>query len=235
MSERDPGRRNLYGRRRGHRLRAGQKAALDQVLPELAVDPADPVLQHSPRALFDPAVRAVWLEIGFGAGEHLAWQAAAHPDIGYLGAEPYVSGVARLLRELDRRRLRNVRLYPGDGHDLLDVLPPQSLSGAFILFPDPWPKTRHRRRRLVSRETLDRLADLMADDAELRLATDHAGYQAWILQRLLDDTRFEWLARRPDDWRTRPDDWPPTRYEDKARAEGRQPVFLRARRRAREG
>jgi tRNA (guanine-N7-)-methyltransferase len=231
MTDGGPARRNLYGRRRGHRLRQAQKAVLQRLLPALAVDLGGETLRTCPLRLFDPPVGRLWLEIGFGAGEHLAWQAEAHPEVGLIGAEPFANGVAGLLREVERRGLGNVRVHAGDARDLLDALPRRSLSRVFVLFPDPWPKARHHRRRLVNRATLDRLAALMVGGAELRIATDDPGYQAWILQQLLDDTRFEWLARRPRDWRSRPADWPPTRYEAKAIAEGRRPAFIAARRR----
>ena len=185
-------------------------------------------------AAFGRRPDAVWLEIGFGGGEHLAWQAERHPDVGFLGAEMFEQGVARLLRRMRDGGLDNVRLYHGDGRDLFDVLPERSLDRVFILFPDPWPKARHHKRRLVNTETLEVLAQAMKDGADLRLATDDMDYARWMLERLVRHPAFEWLARGPADWRVRPDDWPPTRYETKARAQGRHPVFLRFRRRPRE-
>ena len=186
-----------------------------------------------PRTLFDRPVDAVWLEIGFGGGEHLAAQAAAHPEIGMLGSEIFENGVVKLLAGIERHGLANLRLFVDDARLLLTALPERSLGRAFILFPDPWPKLRHHKRRIVSAETLDRLAFVMADGAELRLATDDAGYLDWMLERLTAHAAFAWLARGPGDWRTRPEDWPPTRYEQKALAAGRTPAFLRFRRRER--
>jgi tRNA (guanine-N7-)-methyltransferase len=188
-----------------------------------------------PRALFAGPVDAVWLEVGFGGGEHLAAQAAAAPAIGMIGAEVFENGVVKLLGEIERRKLTNLRLVIDDARLLLAALPEASLQRVFILFPDPWPKLRHHKRRIVARETLDRLAFVMADGAELRLATDDADYLRWMLERATQHADFDWLARRPEDWRERPADWPPTRYEQKALAAGRTPAFLRFRRRPRGG
>jgi tRNA (guanine-N7-)-methyltransferase len=200
------------------------------LLPRLAIDLASAPARE-PFSLFGCAVRAVWLEIGFGAGEHLAIQAQAHPDIGFIGCEVFENGVARLLGDIERRDLSNIRLYPDDARLLLATLAPAVIGRVFILFPDPWPKARHHKRRIVSRDTLDQLARVMIAGAELRLATDDPGYGCWMLERLTGHSAFDWLARRPGDWRERPADWPATRYEEKARADGRAPLFLRARRR----
>jgi tRNA (guanine-N7-)-methyltransferase len=151
-----------------------------------------------------------------------------------IGCEVFENGVAKLLVEIDRLGLGNVRILVDDARLLLSALPPESLGRAFILFPDPWPKERHKKRRIVSTETLDALARLMRDGAELRLATDDADYSRWMLERATAHPAFEWLARRPADWRERPADWPMTRYEKKALAAGRRPIFLRFRRRPRQ-
>jgi tRNA (guanine-N7-)-methyltransferase len=180
-----------------------------------------------PRALFAAPVEALWLEIGFGGGEHLAAQAAAYPAIGMIGCEIFENGIVKLLGEVTRRGLANLRLFVDDARQLIAALPEASLARVFILFPDPWPKLRHHKRRIVTTETLDRLAFVMADGAELRLATDDRDYLSWMLERLTAHRAFEWLARSPEDWRRRPEDWPPTRYEQKALAAGREPVFLR--------
>jgi tRNA (guanine-N7-)-methyltransferase len=152
-----------------------------------------------------------------------------------IGAEVFENGVVKLLGEIERRKLANLRLFIDDARLLLAALPEASLQRVFILFPDPWPKLRHHKRRIVSGETLDRLAFAMADGAELRLATDDADYLRWMLERATQHADFEWLARRPEDWRERPADWPATRYEQKALAAGRTPAFLRFRRRPRGG
>ena len=184
--------------------------------------------------LGEPA-RPIWLEIGFGGGEHLAAHAERHPEALLIGCEVFENGIARLLAAIAQRGLGNVRLFPDDARLLLAALAPQSIDRVFILFPDPWPKQRHHKRRLLSRETLDRLAEIMTDGAELRLATDDRDYLRQMLEEVTGHPDFEWLARRPGDWRERPADWPPTRYEEKARAAGRPPAFLRVARRPRPG
>lgn len=178
-------------------------------------------------------VENVWLEIGFGAGEHLAEQAERHPEIGFIGCEAFEDGIVRLLGEVERRGLDNVRLFTDDARLLLAILPPASLGRVFVLFPDPWPKRRHHKRRLVAPATLDLLAAAMCEGTELRLATDDRDYLAWMLEHTTAHPDFVWLARRPADWRKQPEDWPATRYEAKARAAGRTPAFLRFMRRPR--
>lgn len=226
----------LYGRRRGRRLRPGLKALLETLLPQVGITLPPPGARLDPGALFvrPPGAgarpREVWLELGFGSGEHLARQAERHPHVGLIGAEVYTQGVARLLRRIDDLGLSNVRIYQGDGRDLLDALADRSIGRVFILFPDPWPKVRHHKRRLVQRATLDRLAQVMRDGVELRLATDDMDYARWMLEQLVGHPQFEWLARGPSDWRERPRDWPPTRYEEKALGQGRRVVYLRFRR-----
>ncbi len=184
-----------------------------------------------PAALFPAAVSEIWLEIGFGAGDHLAWQALRNSEVGLLGCEPFVEGVANLLSRIERDALRNIRILDDDARLLLDALAPASLDRVFILFPDPWPKTRHHKRRIVTTETLDCLARAMRPGAELRLATDHADYAAWMLAHATDHPDFAWTARRPADWRVRPADWPGTRYEAKADLQGRRSCYFSFRRR----
>ncbi len=220
----------FHGRRRGRRLRARREALLASLLPslEISLPPDDSPLDVP--ALFARPVRDVWFEIGFGNGEHLIWQAQHYSDVGFIGAEPFLNGVARLLSYIAESNIDNIRIASDDVRPMLDRLPAASIGRVFILFPDPWPKTRHHKRRLVTDKTLDRLADIMADGAELRLATDDTDYAASILRLGLAHRAFEWLARRPDDWRRRPEDWPATRYEQKNRSGGQGPVFLRFRR-----
>jgi tRNA (guanine-N7-)-methyltransferase len=228
-----PHRELFYGRRRGRPLRPGQRERQSTLLPPLSFGlPSTGDLD--PRALFSERPRETWLEIGFGGGEHLAAQAEHHPDVGFIGCEVFENGVARLLGEIERRSLGNVRLYPNDARPLLTALEPRSIGRVFILFPDPWPKARHHKRRLVATATLDRLADIMIDGAELRLATDDPGYLSWMLEYTTAHQAFSWTARRPTDWRERAADWPPTRYEEKARKAGRVPAFLRFSRRPRQ-
>lgn len=229
--------RTLYGRRQGKKLRPGQQSLLETLLPRLRVpvahslDPKDHVAPLDLPALFGRAMPGgYWLEVGFGSGEHLVWQAERHPDVGLIGCEPYVNGIAKCLAQLDRAGLRNVRVFDNDARFVMAALPPASLSRVFVLFPDPWPKTRHQKRRFVCRETLDRLAILMQSGAELRLATDDPIYLPWTLEQACLHPAFEWLAEGPADWRQRPADWPPTRYEQKMLA-GQRPTFLRLQRR----
>jgi tRNA (guanine-N7-)-methyltransferase len=223
----------FYGRRRGRPLRAGQRERQTTLLPRLSFElPARGRLD--PATLFGSQTTEIWLEIGFGGGEHLAEQAKRHPEIGFIGSEVFENGVAKLLGEVERHGLGNIRIHPDDARPLLAALAPRSLGRVFILFPDPWPKTRHHKRRLVAPATLDRLAELMRDGAELRLATDDPSYLAWMLEHATGHPAFAWMARRAADWRERPPDWPATRYEEKARTAGRAPAFLRFNRRPRE-
>jgi tRNA (guanine-N7-)-methyltransferase len=222
----------LYGRRRGRPLRSGQRELQTTLLPRLSFTlPPSGLLD--PATLFKAAPREIWLEIGFGGGEHLAEQAERHPEIGFLGCEVFENGIAKLLGEVDRRDLTNVRIYADDARPLLAALVACSIRRVFILFPDPWPKARHHKRRLVAPPTLDRLAEIMTDRAELRLATDDSNYFSWMLEHTTHHQAFSWTARRPADWRERPADWPATRYENKARKAGRVPGFLRFERRVR--
>src|SRR5216684_5670069 len=223
-------RRTLHGRRRGKKLRAGQQSLLETLLPRLAlalpVEPAKIDLAQAFGGSLPPD--GVWLEVGFGAGEHLVWQAEQNPGVGLIGCEPYLNGVAKCLAHIERAGLTNVRLFTDDARLLMAALPARSLSRAFVLFPDPWPKTRHHKRRFVRRENLDRLAELMLPGAELRLATDDPSYLPWMVEHAGTHPAFEWLAEGPADWRGRPADWPATRYEQKMLAG--KPVFLRLRR-----
>ena len=185
-----------------------------------------------PRSLFAPPPEQLWIEVGFGAGEHLEWQARHNPTVGLIGCEPFLNGIARILTAIDAKHLTNIRLLHDDARLLLAALPDQSVQRAFVLFPDPWPKARHHKRRFICPKTMAEFARTMVPDGELRIATDDSGYQAWILEHVLRQGDFIWTARRPGDWRHRPDDWPTTRYETKAVAAGRRPAFFRFRRRA---
>ena len=207
----DRQRRKLYGRRKGPKLSARQAGLRRTLLGELAYAPG-----RRPAGQFPNSVRELWLEVGFGAGEHLVWQAEQHSDVGLIGAEPYEMGVAKLLTKLEEKPLNNVRIYEGDGRDIIEALPDASLGRFFLLFPDPWPKTRHHKRRFLQMAMLDQLARVLKPGAELRFATDDKSYLPYALERLLAHPAFVWLAAGPPDWKTRPADWPPTRYETKA-------------------
>jgi tRNA (guanine-N7-)-methyltransferase len=209
-----------------------QKVRIGELLPRFVLTiPRSGLLE--PGAAFIAPKRPVWLEIGFGGGEHLAAQAECHPEISLIGCEVFQPGIARLLAHIELHHLDNIHIFTDDARLMIAALPPSSIDRVFIMFPDPWPKRRHENRRLVSCETLDALAAVMTDGAELRLATDDSNYLVWMLERLTEHPFFEWLVRGPCDWRNRPGDWPPTRYEEKARAAGRAPNFLRLRRRFR--
>jgi len=217
-------RRRLYGRRRGRVLRKGRKALLEELLPTLRIELGDNRLD--PAALFDRPVTDIWLEIGFGAGEHLAARAAANPEIGFLGAEHYLAGIASLLKHIADADLDNIRILTDDAALLLDALPDASLGRVFLLYPDPWPKARHEKRRFLSHENLDRLHRVMKPGGELLVATDHPVYLAWAVERMASRKDFTWLAESPKDWREAPVDWPGTRYEAKAIREGRRPTYM---------
>lgn len=218
-----------FGRRRGRPLRSGRAELVASLLPRLEIPPPAPGATLDPHRLFAVAVEAIWLEVGFGAGEHLAGQAEAHRDIGFIGAEPYVNGLAGLLTRARDARLENLRLWPKDVRLLLPAFPKHSVARVFVLFPDPWPKARHHKRRLIAGPFLDELARVMTPGAELRLATDDPDYAAWMQEHVASHAAFEpvgWADRH-----RRPADWVVTRYETKALAQGRAPVYLRAARR----
>ena len=209
-------RRNFYGRLKGKALKPAQQRYLDEDLPRLAAMRDGALLPHG---------SPLWLEIGFGSGEHLVHQAKRHPDVTFIGAEPYVNGVASLLGKLRREGVGNVRVHHGDARDLMDALPDGAVEKAFLLYPDPWPKTRHHRRRFVTPDHLGPLHRIMAEGAELRIGSDIGSY---IHQALVEVPRagFEWTAREASDWREPWEDWTRTRYEAKAVREGRTPTYL---------
>ncbi len=220
--------RNFYGRFKGKTMRASQQAYLDNDL--FALSPGPVSWEDNPDRLpldlqtsFGTA--DIWLEIGFGGGEHLVHMAARYPDIGLIGCEPYINGVAMLLGKIRKAGVSNLRVYPGDVRDLFDVLPQQSLAKVFLNYPDPWPKKRHHRRRFVTPEHLEPLARVMKPGAELRVATDIPDYVRQTLEQV-PRHGFVWSATRPADWRDPWDDWLSTRYEQKALREGRVPHYL---------
>ena len=217
MSEKNEPKRLLasYGRRRGRRLRTTKQGLFDELLPKLAVD-------DWMKALPTP----LWLEIGFGGGEHLAHQATLNPNVSIIGCEPYINGIAGLLKHITDHKVNNVRIWQQDARLIIDALPDASVERVFILYPDPWPKSRHHKRRLVSTPTLDRLARIMKPGALLRLATDDYDYCTWMLEHMLTHSQFSWNAKSCDDWLKPPADWLSTRYEQKALAAGRVPTYL---------
>ena len=201
-----------YGRIKSRAIKPRQAALLESLLPRIALDPAaGPV---DPRALMPGAAEA-WLEIGFGGGEHMAAQAARRPDVLVMGAEPFLNGAASALRHIDEAGLGNVRLLVGDARELLTALPDASLARIFVLFPDPWPKARHNKRRLVQVETAAQFVRVLAPGGRLRFATDVEAYADWALAILTRTPGLAWTAERADDWRVPPEDHVTTRYEQK--------------------
>lgn len=222
-------RRNLYGRA-GRPLRKARRTAFRERLGARSVAGVcwdeNPGRTKLPAEVFGGHGTECWLEIGFGAGDHLLATARAHPEVVLLGAEPYRAGVAALLAELEPGALPGVRIHAGDVRDLLDVIPDQRLDRVFLLYPDPWPKRRHAKRRFVHPGNLGALARVMRPGAELRIATDAAGYVRHTLLVLRQHPGFSWTAQRPRDWREAWPGWPGTRYERKALAAGRRCVYL---------
>lgn len=221
----------FFGRRKGHRLRAHQAALIEGLLPRLAVK-----IKGAPPAdlagLFDPSVEQVMLEIGFGGGEHLAAEAEKAPSTGFIGCEPYVNGMAKILGQVEARGIRNIRLYAGDASELLAWLPPSSLARIDLIHPDPWPKRRHWKRRFVKDATVSAMARVLRRGGEFRFISDVDDYAAWTLSHLLRSRDFVWAAERADDWRRPWAGLTETRYAAKAAREGRKATYLRFRRRA---
>jgi len=224
--------RNFYGRFRGKTIRASQHDYLDNDLEPLS--PGNVSWETNPdrdaidlEALFGD--KEIWLEIGFGGGEHMVHMAQTYPDIGLIGCEPFINGVAMLLGKIRKAGVTNLAVHPGDVRDLFDVLPPESVSKAFLNYPDPWPKKRHHRRRFVTPDHLAPLQKVLKKGAEFRVATDIPDYVRQTLEQV-PKHGFEWLAEGPDDWRDAWRDWTSTRYEQKALREGRTPHYLTFRR-----
>jgi tRNA (guanine-N7-)-methyltransferase len=221
---------SFFGRRKGKALRAGQAERIAQSLPGLRVPVSAGSAPLDPRSLFANSPGEVWLESGFGGGEHLAHLARSRPDVGFIGVEPFVNGVAKLLGVIADERLPNIRIWDEDATRLLPTLAPGSIGRVYLLYPDPWPKRRQRKRRFFSDENLAALARVMRRSAELRFATDIDDYAGWALARVFRSAEFVWDAEAPDEWRRPWSGWPSTRYEQKARREGRGSAYLTFRR-----
>lgn len=220
-----------YGRRKGRKATTRQRALLDDVLPRVAVDLTAPS-GRLPAGETEGANKKLFLEIGFGGGEHLLWQARHNPNVTLIGCEPFEDGVVKVLDATEREKHQNIRLHMGDARDVLRWLPEASIDRAFILFPDPWPKRKHQKRRLVNTSTLSLLAHALKPGAELRFGTDIGDYARSALEAFQGERRFDWQAETPADWRIRPADWPETRYEAKAHREGRVCYYFRFKRSA---
>jgi tRNA (guanine-N7-)-methyltransferase len=218
--------RRLYGRTKDHKLRAGQAGLLERLLPALSVPEAGPVTAE---ALFGDS-RPLHFEIGFGAGEHLADRADLLPDHGFIGAEPFLNGVVGALTHIRDRRLANVRLHMGNALDVLERVPDGALTMVYLLHPDPWPKARHAKRRMINPGPLDLIAAKLRPGGELRLGTDDPTYCRWAMMVMSKRTDLEWLAESAGDFLVRPGGWPETRYEAKARRQGREVWYFRYRR-----
>jgi tRNA (guanine-N7-)-methyltransferase len=216
-----------YGRRRGRKLSLRQERLMRDLLPRLSPDLTTAAQMPLSASLFGGAVREVWLEIGFGGGEHLLWHARRNRDVGLIGAEPFEDGVVKVLAAVEDEALNHVRVHADDARALLRWLPDAAIDRAFVLFPDPWPKRRHQKRRLVNPSFLNALARVLRPGAELRIGTDIGDYARTILMAFQMTPGFGWRATSPSDWRIRPDDWPETRYEAKAVREGRRSAYLR--------
>src|SRR5215218_5083038 len=220
---------SFFGRRKGHRLRAHQADLIEHLLPRLAVQigiPSPPDLA----ALFDPPAEAVRLEIGFGGGEHLIAEALAFPNTGFIGCEPYVNGMAKILTQIEAHNIGNIRLFAGDAAELLAWAQPHTFSRIDLIHPDPWPKRRHWKRRFVQDATVAAMARVLKPSGEFRFVCDISDYVAWTLSHLLRSRDFVWLAERADDWRLPWDGYTLTRYGRKAEREGRVAAYLRFRR-----
>ena len=230
-----------FGRRKGRKLRTSKQDLFDTLLPALKISldelngsslrtEGEAIQQQKdglPRRLTpsrNDAPSPIWLEIGFGGGEHLAYLAGLHPEVQFIGCEPYINGISGLLTHINEHNLTNIRIYADDARDLIANLPDAALSQVFILYPDPWHKTRHNKRRLISTEFLNSLTRVMKNGAILRLATDNADYATWMLERLLAHKNFKWQAKTCSDWLNPPPQWISTKYEQKAIA-GR-PTYL---------
>jgi tRNA (guanine-N7-)-methyltransferase len=219
----------FFGRRKGHRLKPRQASLFDTLLPQLAIDLSAPPPADL-RMLFGEA-GDVRLESGFGGGEHLIAEAERHPRTGFIGVEPFVNGMAKALAAIETRKLSNIRLHHGDATDLLAWLPRGCLSRVDLLYPDPWPKRRHWKRRFVQDASVAAIARVLRPAGEFRFASDIPDYAAWTLARLLRSPDFDWTAERAADWRGPWADFTGTRYEAKAKREGRVPCYLIFRRR----
>jgi len=203
-----------FGRVGGRALSARQQGLIDVLLPHISV-PEAPSGTLDPHTLYTPAPKEVWLEIGFGGGEHLTGQAGLHPDIGFIGCEPFIEGMAKALGQIEDAGLTNVRLHMDDARPVIDRLQDTSIARIFILFPDPWPKKRQQKRRLIQPDFLDQIARILKPGGRLRFATDVKSYANEALAHFINHEAFDWRAATADDWQLPPSDHLTTRYETK--------------------
>ena len=219
------GQRAFFGRRKGHKLRAHQADLVAHLLPRLAIDITGPPCTDLAR-LFDEPVENVRLEIGFGGGEHLIAEARAFPDTGFIGCEPYVNGMAKILTLIEAGEINNIRLFAGDAAELLAWVPAKSLARIDLIHPDPWPKRRHWKRRFVQDSTIAAMARVLARAGEFRFVSDISDYCAWTLAHFMRTSDFFWMAERAMDWREPWANYTMTRYGRKAEREGRNAAYL---------
>lgn len=224
----DPGYLRSFGRRQGKKLSPARDRLMTNLLPKISMHADKPARDH-----FDANIESLWLEIGFGGGEHLAAQAQANPNVGIVGCEPFIDGVAKLLSHVQDSKVENVRIHGDDARQIFPCFQDADLDRVFVLFPDPWPKSRHHKRRFIQTQILDDFARMLKDGGELRVASDHMGYVRWTLAHVMRHPEFEWTAETNTDWQTPPEDWIRTRYEQKALAKGDKCVYLRFRRKKR--
>jgi len=214
-----------FVRRNGRKLQGNRRNLVEELLPKLLIElpeQGDLLLED----LFAQPNLPLWFEIGFGGGEHLIEQARLNPGVNFIGCEPYINGVANLLAAIERDNLQNIRLFQDDARLVLEKLADDSLSRLFVLFPDPWRKNKHHKRRIISQDSLELFYRKIQAGGLLRIATDHVDYGVWILQNILAFKKFIWTAKTQTDWQNPPQDWVKTRYQEKAEQEGRSPMFI---------
>ena len=216
---------SFFGRRKGHRLRAYHTGLIEHLLPRLSLDIAQPAPADL-TALFAPGTKNVRLEIGFGGGEHLIAEALAHPQTGFIGCEPYVNGMAKILAQIDAHGVTNIRLFAGDASELIAWAPARALARIDLIHPDPWPKRRHWKRRFVQDNTVAAMARVLSESGEFRFVCDIDDYSTWTLAHLVRSPEFMWTAERADDWRNPWPGYTMTRYGAKATREGRKALYL---------
>lgn len=232
----------FYGRRVGKKLKASRQSLLENLLPKIAITKDQLNGLIKPHLWFASTPREFWLEVGFGGGEHTAEQALKNPEVGIIATEVFINGIASLLAHINGshhdgqlinnsqiadNRKDNIRIFADDARLLLPFLPDNCLAKIFLLFPDPWPKKKHASRRFVNSQNLPEIIRLLKPGGEFRIASDNLNYIRWSLEHLIVNPNFDWLAESPKDWQTPPLDWIPTRYEQKALAQGLKPVYLR--------
>ena len=217
--------KRLFGRKKGYPLKLAKKKLFDEVFPKLRLSKKTKINEEI-FSQFPSLIDTFWLEVGFGNGEHLKWQLEKNVNVGFFCSEPYLNGVASLISSLKKEYFNRIRIMMDDAEFLLELLPPRTISKVFILFPDPWHKKKHYKRRFINENTILKISNVLKNNGEVRIATDSESYVAWILHHFLKSEQFIWKASKKDDFLIKPSDWPATRYENKAISLGKCPVFL---------